>query len=39
MPDFAASVDKEVVYSCDEEDNGMVFVGWRGPSAVTDLQG
>lgn len=39
VPDFPASVDKEVVYSCDEEDNGMVFVGWRGPSAVTDLHG
>ncbi|KAK3910629.1 hypothetical protein KUF71_020443 [Frankliniella fusca] len=39
VPEFLASVDKEVPYPCDEEDNGMVFVGWRGPCAVTDLSG
>ncbi|KAJ1519883.1 hypothetical protein ONE63_004123 [Megalurothrips usitatus] len=39
IPPFPSSVDKEVPYPCDEEDNGMVFVGWRGPSAVTDLYG
>uniref|UniRef100_A0A8D8XF76 Uncharacterized protein C05D11.1 n=1 Tax=Cacopsylla melanoneura TaxID=428564 RepID=A0A8D8XF76_9HEMI len=37
VPPLPISVDKEVPYSCDEEDNGMVYIGWRGPSAVTEL--
>ena len=27
----------DVLYSADEEDNGLVYVAWRGPSAVTKL--
>ena len=27
----------DVMYSADEEDNGLVYVAWRGPSAVTKL--
>lgn len=27
----------EVYFPCDDEDNGLINVGWRGPSAVTEL--
>ncbi|XP_067002472.2 uncharacterized protein C05D11.1 [Anabrus simplex] len=37
VPALTESVDLEVPYPCDEEDNGMVYVAWRGPSAVTEL--
>ncbi|XP_054283976.1 uncharacterized protein C05D11.1-like [Macrosteles quadrilineatus] len=37
VPPLKESADIEVKFPCDEEDNGMVYVGWRGPSAVTDL--
>jgi hypothetical protein len=30
------SVDKEVCYQADEEDNGVVYIGWRGPLAVIE---
>ena len=32
------SVSKDIKYPCDEEDNGMVFIAWRGPSAVKNYQ-
>lgn len=31
------SVDRDVCYPCDDEDNGMVYVAWRGPSVVSQL--
>ncbi|KAG8279577.1 hypothetical protein J6590_101739, partial [Homalodisca vitripennis] len=37
VPPLTESSDIEIKFPCDEEDNGMVYVGWRGPSAVTDL--
>ncbi|KAL0273768.1 UNVERIFIED_CONTAM: hypothetical protein PYX00_006371 [Menopon gallinae] len=37
VPEFTESQDVMVKYGADEEYHGMVFVGWRGPSAVTDL--
>lgn len=37
VPPLKSSADVEVLFPCDEEVNGMVYVGWRGPSAVTDL--
>ncbi|KAI5704049.1 hypothetical protein M8J75_001491 [Diaphorina citri] len=37
VPPLTASLDKSVPYPCDNEDNGMVYIGWRGPSAVTEL--
>lgn len=37
MPPLTESVDLDVYYPCDDEDNGLVNVGWRGPSAVTEL--
>lgn len=36
MPPFEKSVEKDVYYGVHEEDNGMVCIGWRGPSAVTE---
>ncbi|KAF4518639.1 hypothetical protein B566_EDAN005966 [Ephemera danica] len=37
VPSLPAAIDKEVPYPSDEEENGMVYIAWRGPSAVTDL--
>lgn len=37
VPRLQESVDLKVPYPCDEEDNGMVYVAWRGPSAVKEL--
>ncbi|KAJ9588208.1 hypothetical protein L9F63_018429, partial [Diploptera punctata] len=37
VPAVTESQDIKVLYPCDEEDNGMVYVGWRGPSAVKEL--
>nr|CAD7430731.1 unnamed protein product [Timema monikensis] len=37
VPPLLDSVDLEVPYPCDEEDHGMVYVGWRGPSATKEL--
>ncbi|XP_012281093.1 uncharacterized protein C05D11.1-like [Orussus abietinus] len=37
VPPFTESVDLVVPYPCDDEDNGFVNVGWRGPSAVTEV--
>ncbi|XP_044726839.1 uncharacterized protein C05D11.1-like [Chrysoperla carnea] len=37
VPALTKSVSKEIKYPCDEETNGLVYVGWRGPSAVTQL--
>ena len=31
MPPLRESVDLDVYYPCDDEDNGLVIVGWRGP--------
>lgn len=37
VPDFTESADLSVLYPSDAEDNGMVYVGWRGPSSVTEF--
>lgn len=37
VPPFTESINMEMPYPCDEEDNGMVYIGWRGPSSVTEL--
>lgn len=37
VPPLTKPVDIVVPYPVDEEDNGMVYVAWRGPSAVTEL--
>ncbi|PNF33802.1 Uncharacterized protein C05D11.1 [Cryptotermes secundus] len=37
VPPLQESVDLKVPYPCDEEDNGMVYIAWRGPSAVKEL--
>ncbi|GLH01355.1 Presequence protease, mitochondrial [Gryllus bimaculatus] len=37
VPALTESVDLRVPYPCDEEDNGMVYIAWRGPSAVKEL--
>ncbi|KAF3427311.1 hypothetical protein E2986_02562 [Frieseomelitta varia] len=37
VPAFTQSVDLDVYYPCDDEDNGIVDVGWRGPSPTTEM--
>lgn len=37
VPPFTETVVKDISYPCDDEDNGIVLAGWRGPSAVTEL--
>lgn len=42
IPPFEKSVDLNIYYPSNDEDNGLAIVGWRGPSAVTnrfDLMG
>ncbi|GAB1870040.1 hypothetical protein CAJAP_11119 [Camponotus japonicus] len=34
---LSKSVDLDVYYPCDDEDNGMVYVAWRGPSTVYEV--
>ncbi|XP_033228376.1 uncharacterized protein C05D11.1-like isoform X2 [Belonocnema kinseyi] len=31
------SVDLDVCYPCDDEDNGLVIAGWRGPSSIHEF--
>lgn len=37
VPELTQSHDILVPFPCDEEDNGLVYVGWRGPSAVSEF--
>ena len=37
VPRLELDRDLEVPYPADEEDNGLVYVAWRGPNAVTAL--
>ena len=37
VPRLELDRDITVPYAADEEDNGMVYMAWRGPSAVTAL--
>ena len=37
MPPLVDSADLNVYYPCDDEDNGLIFVGWRGPSTVNEF--
>ena len=34
---IAGSASINVLYPCDDEEKGIVCIGWRGPSAVTQL--
>lgn len=36
VPPLESCLDQEVCYPCDEENNGIVNIAWRGPSAVTE---
>ena len=36
MPPFTENVDKDIFYPCNDEDNGLVYIGWRGPSAISE---
>ncbi|XP_031827679.1 uncharacterized protein C05D11.1 [Nomia melanderi] len=37
VPPLVDSKDIDVLYPCDDEDNGIVTVAWRGPSTVYDI--
>ncbi|XP_043257873.1 uncharacterized protein C05D11.1-like [Colletes gigas] len=37
VPPLTESVDLDVYYPCDDEDNGVVNVAWRGPSIISEL--
>ncbi|XP_054014823.1 uncharacterized protein C05D11.1-like isoform X1 [Hylaeus anthracinus] len=37
VPPLTESVDLDIYYPCDDEDNGVVNVAWRGPSIVHEL--
>lgn len=37
VPELEKSHTATVPFPCDEEDNGLVYVGWRGPSAVKEF--
>ncbi|XP_046735682.1 uncharacterized protein C05D11.1-like [Diprion similis] len=37
VPPLTESIDLDIHYPCDDEDNGLINIGWRGPSAVTEL--
>lgn len=36
VPPFNKDVDLCVYYPCNDEDNGLVYVGWRGPPALSN---
>ncbi|KAL7287806.1 hypothetical protein TKK_0018181 [Trichogramma kaykai] len=35
IPPFTENVERNVFYPCNDETNGLVCVGWRGPSTVS----
>ncbi|XP_001603808.1 uncharacterized protein C05D11.1 [Nasonia vitripennis] len=35
VPPFPKNVDMDIYYPCNDEDNGLVYIGWRGPSAIS----
>ncbi|XP_015438659.1 PREDICTED: uncharacterized protein C05D11.1-like [Dufourea novaeangliae] len=37
VPPLLKSIDLDVQYPCDDEDNGVVKVAWRGPSIVNEI--
>ncbi|XP_017886890.1 uncharacterized protein C05D11.1-like [Ceratina calcarata] len=37
VPPLTESIDLDVYYPCDDEDNGIVQIAWRGPSAVKEI--
>ncbi|XP_015108597.1 uncharacterized protein C05D11.1 [Diachasma alloeum] len=37
VPAFPEDTEQEILYPCDDEDNGLVSAGWRGPSGVSEL--
>ncbi|XP_003399672.2 uncharacterized protein C05D11.1 [Bombus terrestris] len=37
VPPLTKSIDLDVYYPCDDEDNGIVDVAWRGSSPITDM--
>ena len=37
VPPLDANISREILFPCDDEDNGIVHVAWRGPQAVGNL--
>lgn len=37
VPPLSVSIDQLVLYPCEEEEKGMVWLAWRGPSCVYQL--
>ena len=37
VPPLLSSVDQMVLYPCEEEDKGLVYLAWRGPSSIYQL--
>ena len=37
VPPFTRTVEKVIHFPCDEDDNGIVLVGWRGPSCTSEF--
>ncbi|KAF7998270.1 hypothetical protein HCN44_009668 [Aphidius gifuensis] len=37
VPEFKEEIESNILYPCDDEDNGLIRVGWRGPSGVSEL--
>ncbi|XP_078049942.1 uncharacterized protein C05D11.1 [Augochlora pura] len=37
VPALLESKDIDVFYPCDDEDNGIINVGWQGPSVVNEI--
>ncbi|XP_050485533.1 uncharacterized protein C05D11.1-like [Bombus huntii] len=37
VPPLTESIDLDVYYPCDDEDNGVVDVAWRGSSPITNM--
>lgn len=38
VPPLLHSVEKTIQFPCDDDDNGLVYIAWRGPSCVTHIQ-
>lgn len=38
IPPLEESVEKVIEFPCDDDDNGIVHVAWRGPSSVTEVE-
>ena len=38
VPPLEQSVEKTIEFPCDDDDNGLVYIAWRGPSCVTNVE-